>query len=120
MQQSSDFLLARSDVRVASAASSFYALGSNRSLVSGRARELAALRTEWQRSTLGELRVALVLGDPGLGKTRLATELVPHDSQLAVGLITHSCVMRTAPPIGPWVDALGLPTGPQKMLQKTP
>lgn len=70
------------------------------------------MRTEWQRSTLGELRVALVLGDPGLGKTRLAAELVPHDSQLAVGLITHSCVMRTGPPIGPWVDALGLPTGP--------
>lgn len=45
-----------------SAASSLCYAGSNGRLVPGRARELAALRTEWQRSTLGELRVALVLG----------------------------------------------------------
>lgn len=55
----------------------------NQRLVSGRARELAVLRTEWQRSRLGELRVTLVLGDPGLGKTRLVSELLPHSAELS-------------------------------------
>ena len=100
-------------MRAASAASSSCYVASNRRLVSARARELAVLRTEWKRSTLGELRVALVLGEAGLGKTRLAAELIPLGAELGVGLITHSCRLRTTPPIGPWVDTLGVPAGDQ-------
>ncbi|HET9257620.1 MAG TPA: AAA family ATPase [Pseudonocardiaceae bacterium] len=73
-----------------------------------RARELAALRAQRHRSTLGELRVALVLGDAGLGKTRLVGELVPCHDEYAVGLIAHSCPFNGMPPFGPWADALGL------------
>ncbi|HEX5346308.1 MAG TPA: AAA family ATPase, partial [Pseudonocardiaceae bacterium] len=86
-------------------------MGSKRRLVSGRARELAVLRTEQQRSTLGELRVALVLGDAGLGKSRLAAELVPHGNEFAVGLIAHKCLFKGIPPLGPWADALNLHAG---------
>lgn len=96
---------------MASAARSCCYVSSNRRLVSGRAQELAVLRTEWQRSTLGEVRVALVLGDAGLGKTRLAAELVPQGKEFAVGLIAHSCLFRGLPPFGPWADALGLRAG---------
>jgi DNA-binding CsgD family transcriptional regulator len=96
---------------MAAAASSFSCVGTNRRLVSGRVRELAVLREEWQRSALGELRVALVLGDAGLGKTRLVAELVPHDDEFAVGLIAHSCLFQGMPPFGPWADALGLRAG---------
>jgi len=91
--------------------SSLCCMDGNQRLVSGRARELAVLRDEWQRSTLGELRVALVLGDPGLGKTRLAADLVPHSAEFPVGLLAHSCLFRSMPPLGPWADTLGLRAG---------
>ncbi|MFY9807015.1 MAG: AAA family ATPase [Pseudonocardiaceae bacterium] len=93
---------------MASAASSLCYVDSNRRLVPGRVRELAVLRAEQQRSTLGELRVALVLGDAGLGKTRLAAELIPHGNELAVGLIADNCLFNGMPPLGPWADALHL------------
>jgi DNA-binding NarL/FixJ family response regulator len=93
---------------MASTVSSLCYMGSNRLLVPGRVRELAVLRAEQQRSTLGELRVALVLGDPGLGKTRLVAELVPHGHEFAGGLIAHSCLFKGMPSFGPWADALDL------------
>lgn len=93
---------------MASAVSSFCYVESNRRLVSGRVRELAMLRAEQHRSTLGELRVALVLGHAGLGKTRLAADLVPHGNECAVGLIAHNCLFKGMPPLGPWADALNL------------
>jgi DNA-binding CsgD family transcriptional regulator/tetratricopeptide (TPR) repeat protein len=93
------------------AASSLCYVDRNRRLVSGRARELDVLREEWRRSMLGELRVALVLGDPGIGKTRLAAELVPHSAEFSVGLLVHSCLFESMPPFGPWVDVLGLRAG---------
>ncbi|HSL06436.1 MAG TPA: LuxR C-terminal-related transcriptional regulator [Pseudonocardiaceae bacterium] len=76
--------------------------------MSGRVREFCALQAERQRSALGELRVALVLGDAGLGKTRLAAELLPRDDELAVGLIAHSSPLGGMPLFGPWAGALGL------------
>ncbi len=96
---------------MASVISSFCHVGSDRRLVPGRARELAALRAEQQRSALGELRVALVLGDAGLGKTRLAAELIPHGNEFIIGLIAHNCLFKGMPPLGPWADALNLHTG---------
>jgi DNA-binding NarL/FixJ family response regulator len=80
----------------------------SRQLVSVRARELAVLREECQRSTLGELRVVLVLGDAGMGKTRLAAELVPRCTEFPIGLLAHDCLYRSMPPLGPWAEALGL------------
>ncbi len=77
----------------------------------GRVRELGALQAERRRSALGELRVALVLGDAGSGKTRLAAELLPRDDESAVGLIAHSSPLGGMPLFGPWADALGLHAG---------
>ncbi|HVE97094.1 MAG TPA: AAA family ATPase [Pseudonocardiaceae bacterium] len=82
--------------------------GSTGRLVPGRSRELGALQVERQRSALGELRVALVLGDAGLGKTRLAVELLPGANEWARGLICHSSPLRGMPLFGPWAAALGL------------
>jgi len=80
-------------------------------LVSGRAQQLAVLREEWQRSASGELRVALVFGQAGLGKTRLAAELIARCDQSSVALLSHSCSVRSMPPLGPWALAVGLPAG---------
>ena len=41
----------------------------------GRAQVLAALADAWKRASQGERRVALLGGEPGIGKTRLAAEL---------------------------------------------
>ena len=43
----------------------------------GRSRELALLREEWRRTRGGETRVVLISGAAGIGKTRLAREIVP-------------------------------------------
>jgi DNA-binding CsgD family transcriptional regulator/tetratricopeptide (TPR) repeat protein len=93
---------------MAGAASSLRVLGSGRRLVSGRVHELRVLQAERQRSTRGELRVSLVLGDAGLGKSQLATELLPHSNDLAVGLTVHSCLFRGIPPVSAWAGVLGL------------
>src|SRR5205807_17390 len=39
------------------------------------------LRTQWKRAASGERRVVLVAGEPGIGKTRISTELAreAHD-----------------------------------------
>jgi serine/threonine-protein kinase len=44
----------------------------------GRDKELAELRDFWNRAERGEGRMALLSGEPGIGKTRLAEELVVH------------------------------------------
>src|SRR5205807_2606869 len=47
----------------------------------GRDSELERLGQLWKEATAGELRVALLAGEPGVGKTRLAAELAgwAHD-----------------------------------------
>ncbi len=53
----------------------------------GRARELAALRDAWNRAVDGSrCEVVSVIGDPGIGKSRLAAEaLAPLDARLVQG-----------------------------------
>lgn len=82
-------------------------VGTTRHLVSGRVRDLGALRTEQRRSVQGELRMALVLGDAGSGKTRLAAELLPRDNKSTIGLVVHNSPFGAMPPLGPWADTLG-------------
>lgn len=52
--------------------------------------------------------MGLVLGDAGLGKTRLATELLPPSNDSAVGLDANSGLFRGIPPFSRWAAALGL------------
>ena len=113
MQRYVSFSATVSDVNrvTTSATSPLRYVGTDQRLVSGRAQQLAVLREEWQHSMSGELRVALVLGEAGLGKTRLAAELVAHCDQSSVALLWHSCSFRSMPPLGPWVEAVGLAPG---------
>ncbi|HKR49441.1 MAG TPA: AAA family ATPase, partial [Pseudonocardiaceae bacterium] len=98
---------------MARATGSLCSVGSTRRLVSGRLQELGALQVEQQRSTQGELRMALVLGDAGLGKTRLAAAQLPCDDESTVRLIARSSLLDGMPLFGPWADALGLHTDDQ-------
>jgi hypothetical protein len=49
----------------------------------GREQELAFLDAELRRATAGEFRCVLVAADPGMGKTRLAAELLPRHPEVA-------------------------------------
>ena len=49
-----------------------------RSPLAGRDRETAALRAAWDAAVAGGPRVAVLSGEPGVGKTRLAGELARH------------------------------------------
>jgi len=82
------------------------ALTAQRGVFVGRDQELRALRNERQRSALGELRVALVLGEPGMGKTRLAAELL-REGELTVSVTARSSPLRRTPPFHRWEATLG-------------
>src|SRR5262245_39292955 len=42
--------------------------------LTGRQEELNLLRSSWERTSRGEQQIAIVTGEPGVGKTRLAVE----------------------------------------------
>src|SRR5205814_2564748 len=52
----------------------------------GRDRELAALDADLARAGAGEFRCALLVGDGGVGKTRLAGELVARHAAAVISL----------------------------------
>jgi DNA-binding CsgD family transcriptional regulator len=71
----------------------------------GRAAPLAELRSAAAAGTRGEAAVVLVAGEPGIGKTRLVTELVA-DVPCPV-LAGRADPEEGAPPLWPWLLALG-------------
>lgn len=73
----------------------------------GRQRELLELRAERRRSENGELRVAVVLGTAGMGKTRLTTELLAGGSEPSVLLRARASRLTPTPPVERWAVAIG-------------
>jgi DNA-binding SARP family transcriptional activator len=73
----------------------------------GRARELALLERGLEAGWAGEGRVALLVGEAGVGKTRLLEELVALASTRGATLIRGRCFeSEQVLPFAPWVDAL--------------
>jgi DNA-binding CsgD family transcriptional regulator len=72
----------------------------------GRDSELAALEQERRRTATGELRCALVLADAGVGKTRLATELLARHRRMGIGLSARAFPMGSTAPFALWAEAL--------------
>ena len=72
----------------------------------GRDPEMDRLRQLWKEAAGGELRVAFVAGEPGIGKTRLAAELARalHDEGAAV--LAGRCDEDLGVPYQPFVEAL--------------
>src|SRR5262249_61601200 len=69
----------------------------------GRQGELAMLRAELERARAGEFRCVLVLGEPGVGKTRLARELLGMPQQF--GLLARAYPWGATTPFGMWAEA---------------
>jgi hypothetical protein len=70
----------------------------------GRRAELAVLRTELERARAGEFRCLLLPGEPGLGKTRLARELLGLPQ--LIGLLARANPWGSTTPFGMWAEAL--------------
>ena len=73
----------------------------------GRGRDLSALAEAWQRSLAGAPNVGLVRGDPGVGKTRLVTELAEAVKRRGGTVAVAQCFGSSGRlPLGPVADWL--------------
>ena len=72
----------------------------------GRDREMSILEEEFRRSAAGEFRCVLIVGDPGVGKTRLGAELLGRHRDDAIGLSARAHSLGTTSAFGVWAEAL--------------
>lgn len=73
----------------------------------GRGRELAALRSALDDAAAGTGRLVLLVGEPGIGKTRLAQELAGHALAGGHSVAWGRCVEADgAPAYWPWLQIL--------------
>ena len=87
--------------------------------VLGRHQELSLLADRWNRATLGRGDAALLLGEPGIGKSRLAAEVkrlvgssMPGGSAGPARILSLDCsTYDTASALRPVIEALEIETG---------
>lgn len=84
-------------------------ISSHRTPLSGRAPELVLLLDAWADAAAGHRRVALVSGEPGIGKTRLAAELVARVHEEGGLALYGRCDEEIVVPHQPFVEALRPP-----------
>lgn len=72
----------------------------------GRKAELGELDAELRRATGGELRCVLLLADPGMGKSRLAAELLSRHRREVIGLRARAYAFGRTTSFGLWAEAL--------------
>ena len=72
----------------------------------GRDVELSALRAELDAAAGGQGRALLLIGEPGIGKTRLASALAAEARARAVQPVWGRCHEHGAPVYWPWVQVI--------------
>ena len=72
----------------------------------GREEELECLLRLWKEAMAGERRVALLAGEPGIGKTRLAVELAGQVRESGGVVLAGRCDEDLGVPYQPFVEAL--------------
>ncbi|HTQ67886.1 MAG TPA: AAA family ATPase [Solirubrobacteraceae bacterium] len=73
----------------------------------GREAELGELTKLWGQASEGSLRVALVGGEAGVGKTRLSTQLALQLHATGATVVYGRCDEDLGVPYQPWLEALG-------------
>ena len=81
--------------------------------LTGRGEELELLRSSWERAARGEQQIAVVTGEPGVGKTRLVVEFARSIARHATVLVGR-CDREALVAYAPWVTIL------QWMIRTTP
>jgi DNA-binding CsgD family transcriptional regulator len=77
-----------------------------RTRIVGRGREIAELDDQWQRAAAGEFRFVLLVGEPGMGKTRLAAEALEDRRRASIELSARAHPLGDTASFGLWVEAL--------------
>ena len=73
----------------------------------GRERELQELRDALESALSGQGRLVLLVGEPGIGKTRTAGEIATEAERRGARVVWGSCYeWEGAPPYWPWVQVL--------------
>ncbi|MGZ6964427.1 MAG: helix-turn-helix transcriptional regulator [Acidimicrobiia bacterium] len=72
----------------------------------GRSAEVSELVAELGRARAGECRTVLVLGEPGVGKTRIVTELLETHQHDVTGLNARAYPLGATASLGLWTEAI--------------
>ena len=72
----------------------------------GRGEELHAVRASFARSAVGERRLALVVGEPGIGKTRLLREAARDLQEAGALVLGGRCAEEPLHVLQPFADAI--------------
>jgi class 3 adenylate cyclase len=73
---------------------------------SGRDPERDALREQWKSASTDGRTVALVSGEPGVGKTRLTSELARAAHEDGAWVLAGRCDENISAPFAPWIEIL--------------
>ncbi len=73
---------------------------------SGRADALDEIRKQWKAAAVGERRVVMIAGEPGVGKTRLVSELARSVHADGALVLLGRTDEHVDAPYGPWREAL--------------
>lgn len=80
---------------------------SNAGVFVGRQREMDELRAALEETIAGRGRLAMLVGEPGIGKTRTAQELAAYAETRGTQVLWGRCYEEDgAPPYWPWVQAI--------------
>ena len=84
----------------------------------GRRTQQQLLETAWKQATEGDRRVTFIGGEPGIGKTSLASDLARKVFEQGALVLYGRCDEDLGIPYQPWVEALGhlVRYGPQSLL----
>ena len=72
----------------------------------GRSTEISLIEEEWRRAASGQFRCVLLLGEPGVGKTRLAEESVLRCGSSTTVLRAQARPLSGTAAFGLWAEAL--------------
>ncbi len=72
----------------------------------GRDEERDLLRKEWKRAAIGDRRLVLIAGEPGIGKTRICKELALEAHSEGAIVLFGRCDPEALIPYQPFVEAL--------------
>ena len=73
----------------------------------GREREMAELKAALEDAVSGQGRLVMLVGEPGIGKTRTAQELAGYAETLGVQVLWGRCYEEEGtPPYWPWLQSL--------------
>ena len=73
----------------------------------GRAPDLERIEALWREVTGGALRLVMLAGEPGIGKTRLAAKVAEHAHAGGATIMYGRCDEETLVPYQPFVEAIG-------------